>query len=333
MSYYDDVRELQFGYRNWGPNGENSQFNDLGSRRPGNYVPRDNKNLQELYYEQQKILGSLGKFFNIEYETTSVTDDYDKFKKYNNLISKANLITSANILMSHSNIYNGKIEIDNNYLKNVPGFITLNDFRNELQKIQNGDFSNEEFIKNVQQYVKFLNLRNARSLFNSTNIKSKVNKNDQSKLLEYLLKTNKVYIRESTTEPVDNKQIFYDEKTNKNYKYIKTVGSFFDKMIETYRDWHEKLPFALMAYRTTVRTYTGATPYSLVYSTNVVLPVKVEIPSLWVLMETKIEESEWIRDCYEQLNFIKEKRLKAIQHGQMYQKRMMRAHEKKLRPR
>ncbi|XP_016670085.1 uncharacterized protein [Gossypium hirsutum] len=35
----------------------------------------------------------------------------------------------------------------------------------------------------------------------------------------------------------------------------------------------------------------------------------------------------------DQLNLIGEKRLKAIQHGQMYQKRMMRAYDKKVRPR
>ncbi|KAG8473279.1 hypothetical protein CXB51_035201 [Gossypium anomalum] len=64
------------------------------------------------------------------------------------------------------------------------------------------------------------------------------------------------------------------EAANKNIKKI--VG----KMTETYRDWHEKLPFALLAYRTSVRTSTGATPFSLVYGMEAVLPIEVEIPSL-----------------------------------------------------
>ena len=51
-----------------------------------------------------------------------------------------------------------------------------------------------------------------------------------------------------------------------------------------------------------------------------------------VLMETKLEEAEWVQARYEQLNLIEEKRLKALCHGQFYQKRMMRAHDKKVRP-
>ncbi|KAE8662571.1 No pollen germination related 2 [Hibiscus syriacus] len=117
------------------------------------------------------------------------------------------------------------------------------------------------------------------------------------------------------------------EAANKNIKRIIT------KTTETYKDWHEKLPFALYAYRTTVRTSTGATPFSLVYGMEAVLPIEVEIPSLRILRETKLDESEWIQARVDQLNLIEEKRLKAICHGQMYQKRMMKSHDKKVHPR
>ena len=46
-----------------------------------------------------------------------------------------------------------------------------------------------------------------------------------------------------------------------------------------------------------------------------------------------MEKAEWVQARYEQLNLIEEKRMKAICHGQLYQKRMMRAHDKKIRPR
>ncbi|KAK5786702.1 hypothetical protein PVK06_041345 [Gossypium arboreum] len=104
-------------------------------------------------------------------------------------------------------------------------------------------------------------------------------------------------------------------------------------MTETYKDWNEKLPFALHAYRTSIRTSTGATPFSLVYGMEAVLPIEVEIPSLRVLLEVKLDEAEWIQSRYDQLNLIEEKRLRAIRHGQMYQKRMMRAYDKKVPPR
>ncbi|XP_052490721.1 uncharacterized protein LOC128042985 [Gossypium raimondii] len=117
------------------------------------------------------------------------------------------------------------------------------------------------------------------------------------------------------------------EAANKNIKRI--LG----KMAEIYKYWHEKLPFALYAYRTSVRTSTGATSFSLVYGMEAVLPIKVEISSLRVLMETKLKESKWVRARYDQLNLIEGKRLKAICHRQMYQKRMITAHDKRVRPR
>ncbi|KAG8471705.1 hypothetical protein CXB51_036174 [Gossypium anomalum] len=114
------------------------------------------------------------------------------------------------------------------------------------------------------------------------------------------------------------------EAANKNIKKI--VG----KMTETYRVWHEKLPFVLLTYRTFVKTSTGATLFSLVYGMEAVLLIEVEIPSLQILTEVKLDEAEWVQSRYDQLNLIEEKRLRAIRHGQMYQKRMMRAYDKKV---
>jgi len=104
-------------------------------------------------------------------------------------------------------------------------------------------------------------------------------------------------------------------------------------MVVTYKDWHEMLPFVLHGYRTSVRTSTGATPFSLVYGMEAILPLEVKIPSLRVLMETKLEEAEWVQARYDQLNLIDEKRLVTVCHGQLYQNRMKKAFDKKVRPR
>ncbi|KAL6313268.1 hypothetical protein AAG906_016077 [Vitis piasezkii] len=48
----------------------------------------------------------------------------------------------------------------------------------------------------------------------------------------------------------------------------------------TSRDWSEKLPFALWAYWTSFRTSIGATPNSLVYGMEAVLPVEIDMGSL-----------------------------------------------------
>ena len=69
------------------------------------------------------------------------------------------------------------------------------------------------------------------------------------------------------------------EAANKNIKRI------LRRMVETSRDWSEKLSLALRAYRTSFRTSTGATPYYLVYGMEVVFPIEIEMRSLRVTLE------------------------------------------------
>ncbi|XP_070057712.1 uncharacterized protein [Nicotiana tomentosiformis] len=78
---------------------------------------------------------------------------------------------------------------------------------------------------------------------------------------------------------------------------------------------------------------TGATPYLLVYGTEAVIPAEVEIPSMRIVAEAEIDDDEWVKTRLEQLNLIDEKRLAAVCHGQLYQKKMAREYNKKVRPR
>ena len=82
--------------------------------------------------------------------------------------------------------------------------------------------------------------------------------------------------RSSAYRPHTNGAI---EATNKNIKRI------LRKMVETSRDWSEKLPLVLWAYRTYFRTSTRVTPYSLVYGMEIVLPVEIEMGSLRIALE------------------------------------------------
>jgi hypothetical protein len=45
-----------------------------------------------------------------------------------------------------------------------------------------------------------------------------------------------------------------------------------------------------------------------------VIPLEVEISSLKVLMESELEEADWVKMRYKQLNLINEKRLAIICH-------------------
>ena len=103
-------------------------------------------------------------------------------------------------------------------------------------------------------------------------------------------------------------------------------------MVETSRDWSKKLPFALWAYHTSFRTSIGATPYSLVYGMEAILLVETEMGSLRVALKQQIYETEWAQARFDQLNLLDEKRLRAIDHVQAYQRKMARAFRKRVKP-
>ncbi|PKI33235.1 hypothetical protein CRG98_046374 [Punica granatum] len=142
-------------------------------------------------------------------------------------------------------------------------------------------------------------------------------KNLSNKIINELCEQFKVQHRNSTQyHPQMNGAV---EAANKNIKKI------IEKMMVTYKDWHEMFLFALLAYRTSIRTSTGATPYSLVYVMEAVLPIEMEIPFIGVLAESELEETKWPKQRYEQLNLIDERRLTALCRGQCYQQKLAQA--------
>ena len=113
----------------------------------------------------------------------------------------------------------------------------------------------------------------------------------------------------------------------------KTIETIIKKLTDVGKDWPDKLPLALWGYRTSVRTATGETPYSLAYGMEAVLPIELEVPSLRVLLENQVNEVDWLRSRYEELALLDERRLKAMEHNQAYQQRMARAFNKRIKPR
>jgi len=49
-----------------------------------------------------------------------------------------------------------------------------------------------------------------------------------------------------------------------------------------------------------------------------VLPFEVEIPSLRILAESRLEEAKWAHAHLDQLNLIEGKRLASMSHGRLY---------------
>ncbi|XP_059302222.1 uncharacterized protein LOC132054189 [Lycium ferocissimum] len=110
----------------------------------------------------------------------------------------------------------------------------------------------------------------------------------------------------------------------------KSIKRILRKMVDNYKNWHEQLPYALLGYRTTNRTSTGATPYLLVYGTEAVISAEVEIPSLRIIQEAELKDAEWVKNRYEQLAMIEEKRMVEVYHRQLYRQRMSKAFNKVL---
>jgi hypothetical protein len=63
------------------------------------------------------------------------------------------------------------------------------------------------------------------------------------------------------------------------------------KIHNSKKDWDSKLTIALWAYSTTYKVTTHATPFSLVYSIEAILPIEFEIPSLRIAINDRLDES------------------------------------------
>ncbi|XP_039131869.1 uncharacterized protein LOC120268610 [Dioscorea cayenensis subsp. rotundata] len=99
-------------------------------------------------------------------------------------------------------------------------------------------------------------------------------------------------------------------------------------VLKSQRDWHERLPEILWAYRTTYRTPTQSTPYSLVFSTEAVLPLEVQIPSLRIALQNELTNEDRVRLHLDEHDALDEGRLEAQHNLEVYKARMARAYNK-----
>ena len=116
--------------------------------------------------------------------------------------------------------------------------------------------------------------------------------------------------------------------------FNKTLCNLLKKVVgKSKRYWHERVEEALWAYCTTYQTPTQATPYSLVYRVEVVLPLKHQNPSLIIAIQESLSNEENVRLRLEELEALDEKRLKAQQRLEGYQAHISRTFNKKVCPR
>ncbi|KAA0056060.1 uncharacterized protein E5676_scaffold451G00780 [Cucumis melo var. makuwa] len=78
--------------------------------------------------------------------------------------------------------------------------------------------------------------------------------------------------------------------------FNKTLCNVIKKIISKSKwDWQERISEALWAYRTTYRSFTGVTPYSLVYDVEVIFPLEREIPSLRMAVQEGLTTEDNIK--------------------------------------
>ena len=64
-----------------------------------------------------------------------------------------------------------------------------------------------------------------------------------------------------------------------------------------------------------------------------ILPVEIEMGSLRVTLEQQISEAEWAQSRLDQLSLLDERRLRAADHIQAYQRKMARSFKKRVKHR
>ena len=94
--------------------------------------------------------------------------------------------------------------------------------------------------------------------------------------------------------------------------------------------WPDELPGVLWAYRTTVRTPTGETPFKLAYGSEAVIPAEVHMASHRV-KEYQAEENEV--QLRLNLDLIDEVRMDAEQRTARYKNLMARQYDAMVKPR
>ncbi|XP_058106893.1 uncharacterized protein LOC131250624 [Magnolia sinica] len=117
---------------------------------------------------------------------------------------------------------------------------------------------------------------------------------------------------------------YYSSATGLAEAFNKTVVKILKKTVTgNKRDWDEKLQEALWAYKTTHRTTTKATPYSLVYGVEVAILIEMQVTSLRVVVHQSITDDENARIRLTKLDMLDEKLLVVQQRLELSRQKFM----------
>lgn len=81
-----------------------------------------------------------------------------------------------------------------------------------------------------------------------------------------------------------------------------------------------------------VHTPIGATPYSIVYGYEFILPIEVGFPSLWVSLHNQISDEDYRVSYLQELELLDKQRQITFNHLRAYQQQMCRSYNHKVKP-
>ncbi|MCO5579123.1 hypothetical protein L7F22_032975 [Adiantum nelumboides] len=144
----------------------------------------------------------------------------------------------------------------------------------------------------------------------------------RAKLLHFLCA--KMKIRHQHTTP------YYPQCNGLNERFNGEVVQIHSKVTEHQgKNWDLELPSALWAYRTSVKTGTGFTPFHLVYGKEALLLVEVELPVVKIIEKLLGQSSDAFKERLLQLQEVQLDRMSALKHyGQMQEKALEKINEK-----
>ncbi|XP_024028293.1 uncharacterized protein LOC112093654 [Morus notabilis] len=124
--------------------------------------------------------------------------------------------------------------------------------------------------------------------------------------------------------------VVYPQSNGQVEAVNKIIKITLKRRLDAYKGkWADELPKVLWAYRTTSRTTTGETPFSMAYGFEAVLPVEVSIPTNRV---TRYEEDRNAELMNLELDLLEEWRTDAQLRLAAYQARTARYYNKKVKP-
>ena len=126
---------------------------------------------------------------------------------------------------------------------------------------------------------------------------------------------------------------FYAQANGQAEAFDKVLIGILEKMIEeNLRDWNRILSKTLWAYKTSKRSSTGVSHFSLTYGQDAVLPIEVVVPSLRVSRKNGLTLQEYSETMMMELKSADDRRIQAFNYmliqknnvAQTYNKRIKR---------